>query len=592
MPSLKSNLRAEIQALTFPLRRKARYRLNALANDALEKVSLPPRFDENLEGQWRRIIERSADVLAEMPPAGSPRILFGSMFGQSWVTRPVEAIMAMALRLRGASCSVLACDESLSACEWNSLGNGQPDPGEFGLGQWRNAQHHNCNACIIKLNENYTLPGLERLSLKDYVEPGDSERAQSLAAGVSLHELRDVSHRGVNVGEHAYAALLRATLRGTPLDDDRTRFLARRFLASCIMLTELGERVFDATRPDRFVAADGVYVLAGTLCDLARTRGIEVVVHGPPYRKGTVWMSHKDCYHRLLVTEKDDRWTGLEMTEERTRVAEEYLASKHMVARDYITYHVDSIQDEAAIRAEVGLDERPIISLFTNILWDSQLYYRFQVFPDMLEWLFETVRFYAGRPDLQLVIRLHPGEARGAWPTNQPLLGELEKAWPVLPENVKVVTPESKVSSYVLGGMSSAALIYGARVGVELVMLGTPVIVAGEAFMRDKGISYDPATREEYFSLLSQGASLARPDDEVRARARKWYYHYFFRMMMPFPLCEDERAAKRTRLTFDSLKDLLPGRSPVLDRICEGIVDGTTPFEWDEFETAPAAPRS
>ncbi len=54
---------------------------------------------------------------------------------------------------------------------------------------------------------------------------------------------------------------------------------------------------------------------------------------------------------------------------------------------------------------------------------------------------------------------------------------------------------------------------------------------------------------------------------------------------MPFSYCEDKGSGLGTRLTFNSLADLLPGRSPVLDRICQGILDGQTPFEWDEFET-------
>jgi hypothetical protein len=255
-----------------------------------------------------------------------------------------------------------------------------------------------------------------------------------------------------------------------------------------------------------------MYVLAGTLCELARKRGIHVVVHGAPYRKGTVWLSHHDCYHRRLVAEKDDAWASLEMLPERTRVADEYLASKHFVARDYISYHVDAIQDDAAIRRELGLDDRPIVSLFTNILWDSQLYYRFNVFPNMLEWLFQTIRFFGERKDVQLVVRLHPGEAPGAMPTNQPLLPEIERVFPRVPDNVKIVKPESKVSSYVLGTMSRTALIYGARVGVELVMLGTPVVIAGRGRPASGAGSY-------------QGAPSSRPGHvagrSVRRRARR-----------------------------------------------------------------------
>jgi hypothetical protein len=439
---------------------------------------------------------------------------------------------------------------------------------------------------MVKLDESHSLPGLERLSLGAYTRPEDLPAALARAEGATLADLREHVYKDVSVGDHAYASLLRATLRGIPLDDERTRWLAKRYLASSMVLVDAGERLFQELRPDSFVAADGVYLLAGTLCELARKRGIHVVVHGPPYRKGTVWLSHHESYHRALINDKNDYWKSLEMTPERVKVAEEYLGSKHFVARDYTTYHVDSIKDEQAIRDELGLDSRPIVSIFTNVLWDAQLYYRFAIFSNMLEWLFETIRYYARRPDVQLVIRLHPAEAPGQLPTNQPLLPEVERAFPELPPNVKLVRPESKVSSYVLGAMSRAALVYGARVGVELVILGTPVVVAGEAFMRGKGFTRDPKTRDEYYELLDRSDKLEPVTDEERELARKWYYYYFFRLMMPFPFYEAyrNRSVTDSRITFESLADLLPGKSPVLDRVCQGIVDGKTRFEWDDFE--------
>jgi hypothetical protein len=589
MPSFSSNLRAEVQALSFPARRRARYRLHALANDALTRLGKPHRFEETFAEQWRRILANSREQLAALPAAGAPRVLFGSMFGAGWVTRPIEATLAMALRLRGATPYVLACDESLPACEWNAFGNFEPPPGEFGPGRWRHGSLHQCRTCMVKLEESHSLPGLERLSLQGYTRPEDLPAAVARAEGATLANLREQEYRGISVGEHAYSSLLRATMRGIPLDDERTRWLAKRYLASSMVLVDAGERLFQELRPDSFVAADGVYLLAGTLCELAHKRGIHVVVHGPPYRKGTVWLSHHECYHRALINDKNDHWKSLEMTPERVRVADEYLGSKHFVARDYTTYHVDSIKDDEAIRKELGLDERPIVSVFTNVLWDAQLYYRFAIFSNMIEWLFETIRHYARRPDVQLVIRMHPAEAPGRLPTNQPLLPELERAFPELPPNVKVVRPESKVSSYTLGAMSRVALVYGARVGVELVILGTPVIVAGEAFMRGKGFTRDPRTREEYFELLDRCGTLERVPEAERALARKWYYYYFFRLMMPLPFFEADRHGSITdsRLTFDSLGDLLPGKSAVLDRICTGILDGETRFEWDEFEGRP-----
>jgi hypothetical protein len=586
MSSFASNAYAELRAATFPARRRARFRLHALANDALASLGRPARFPENFAEQWRRVLGRSEDVLAALPAADGPRVLFGSMFGNETSTRVIDSITALALRLRGARPLFLACDEGLPACEWNRYGNFEPAPGAFAPEGWHRTSLLACRACTLRLAESHTLPGFERVSLGRFAEPGDLESARAVAEGVSIADLRSVVHEGVRVGEYAYASLLKGLLRGVPEDDERTRWLAQRYLTSATLLALRATRAFEELRPERLVTADGVYLTGGVLCDVARQRGVHVVVYGAPYRKGTVWFSHHESYHRALINEKNERWLSFEMTPERTRVADEYLASKHLVARDYTSYHVNAIQDDAAIRQELGLDQRPLVTLYTNVLWDAQLYYRFNVYPNMLEWLFDTIRFFGEHPELQLAIRLHPGEAPGGMPTNQPILPEIERRFPALPENVKLVRPESKVSSYVLGTMSRAALVYGARMGVELVMLGTPVVVAGEAFMRGKGFTLDPSSREDYLALLARSSELPPPSDEARARARRWYYYYFFRMMMDFPYFRSERVGSETltALAFASLSDLLPGRSPVLDRVCQGILDRTTQFEWDTFE--------
>ena len=97
------------------------------------------------------------------------------------------------------------------------------------------------------------------------------------------------------------------------------------------------------------------------------------------------------------------------------------------------------------------------------------------------------------RPDLQLLIRVHPAEISGFPPSRQPILGELRKSLPQLAPNITVVPPESDMSTYALMSLCNAAIIYGTKMGVELTSTGLPVIVAGEAWIRNKGLTRMPA---------------------------------------------------------------------------------------------------
>ena len=64
---------------------------------------------------------------------------------------------------------------------------------------------------------------------------------------------------------------------------------------------------------------------------------------------------------------------------------------------------------------------------------------------------------------------------------------------------------------------------------------------------------------------------------------------------MPLSFVQPSKNAKEPfKLEVESLEDLLPGRNPSLDRICEAIVNENLPFiyEAEKFSSSPAASPS
>jgi len=218
---------------------------------------------------------------------------------------------------------------------------------------------------------------------------------------------------------------------------------------------------------------------------------------------------------------------------------------------------------------------RPSIGLLTNVMWDAQLHYPANAFKNMLDWVLKTIRYFAGRPEMQLVIRVHPAEISGFIPSRQPIIGEIKKVFPELPANIFIIPPESRISTYDLMEKCNAFIIYGTKTGVELAARGIPVIVAGEAWIRNKGITIDASSEEEYFRILSRLPLKERLSGETTLRAKKYAYHFFFRRMIPVEFVEPTGIENIPyRINIQSLKDLLPGRSKGLDTICDGIMRG------------------
>jgi hypothetical protein len=296
------------------------------------------------------------------------------------------------------------------------------------------------------------------------------------------------------------------------------------------------------------------------------------------YRKQRFIFSHDDTYHHTLMNEPQELWEGLALSASREQELMKYLSSRREGLFDWIVFHRSTRSRSETIIREIGLDsEKPVIGLLTNVTWDAQLHYPANAFPNMIEWLVRTCEYFAARQDLQLVIRVHPAEISGFPPSRQPVLAELQRRISSLTGNVFVVPPESDLSTYALMSLCNAALIYGTKMGVELTSVGLPVIVAGEAWIRSKGLTYDASSPEEYLALLDKLPFPGPLEERQLARARRYAYHFFFNRMIPLQFVQPKAGYPLYRLRLDSLDDLMPGASPGLDTICNGILR-KTPF--------------
>jgi len=234
------------------------------------------------------------------------------------------------------------------------------------------------------------------------------------------------------------------------------------------------------------------------------------------------------------------------------------------------------LQERDDLMRELELDPtRPIFGLLTNVLWDAQLYYEGHAFENMLDWLWATLDHFVAHPELQLIVRIHPHEVKAG--NRQPVGVEIARRYPELPANINVISYDHSYNTYALMSLCRAVLIYGTKTGVELAPLGIPVVVAADAWIRNKGLTLDASSRAEYEVLLDRLPEIEPLDPETVARARRFAHHYFFRRMIPLRAIETDGDP---RLRVSSLDDLLPGADPGLDVICDGVLAGT-PFVFD-----------
>lgn len=532
-----------------------------------------------LSKQWQKVIENS-------PPfprnnKDGKKILFATSYGQSKYLIAIQTSLAACLKIRGMSPYFLVCDESLPACEWNKWGNMKTD-----LSPYEPSQddpdfiNNNCILCtdqLIDVFSNFNFPIIRFSSVS---VSGHSKMKVNDFKGLSIDESRDYYYKDIAVGSQAVASVIRSLKMATLDDNEYTRWLLRRYLLAAINIVDYGEKIIDEIKPDRIILPHGVYVTHGTLLLLANKIGIPTFVHGANYRLESLTIVKNQSYHLSFFSLNESDWNKPLGKSDRKKIMR-YFKSRETGEKDHTTYYKKTINSKEKLKKEFNIDEnKPIVSLFTNVVWDAQINYRVNVFNNMLEWLFSEIDHFINRKDVQLIIRIHPSETRGVG-TKQPVLDEIKKRYSFLPDHIIIIKSESIFSSYTLCEISKASLVYCTLLGLEIVMRGTPVIVAGESVYRGKGFTYDINSIDDFNYYNNNILDLARNTEEMIEKALRFGHYYFFKATIDYPLVVSTDLHKNAepKLTFKTIKELMPGRYHTVDSLCKSIIENIHPAE-------------
>ncbi len=293
-------------------------------------------------------------------------------------------------------------------------------------------------------------------------------------------------------------------------------------------------------RPEVLIVPNGAVLEFGVAYEVGQRLGIPVLTYEFEYMRDRVWLSQK---RPVMDLDTDGLWAAARtrpLTPTQTRQLEAMMTARRggrtwgVHARAW--QNVGRAGSQAARRA-LGLDDRPLVLLATNVFGDSVTIGR-QVFTQgMSDWLSETLRFFARQNRVQLVVRVHPGE-RLLEPGGTSMLDVIRATLPQPPEHIKVIPPDAQVNTYDLVELAQAGLVYTTTLGLEMAMDGLPVVVAGQVHYRGRGFTHDPDSWEAYFALLEQMVTAPdrlRPSAEQVDLARRYAYHFFFTYPRPYP---------------------------------------------------------
>ncbi len=534
--------------------------LRGLGRKGNLQPSVPDRVLARIRRPLDRAFERRVLALGDLAALGEdvssggvtdvngavgarPRVLVASLRG--WPSHNAyEVLIAHALTARGANVALLTCGGGMPACE---------------LGRARSAYPRPCDRCAWLTDRVAGTARLKHFALRDLLPWGqDGRRSPVEPAGDGAVDPREASAISV-------AWLLKATLlERIP----GARDVANDFAVAAAGVEHAARSVVEEFEPDIVFLLNGLFGAERVIREVALSRGVRAPTYEIAPRGGALVLSQHAPAPDYDV---DELWAELRERPLSDRQRAEVMGLLNDRARGvgaHESYYDQAEDDPDKLRRHLGLDGRQrVVSLFTNVTWDSATIGHDVGFASMFDWIEQAVRA-AGSEELTLVVRIHPAEAR--WGTREEVQDVIVSRLGEIPSNVRFISAADALSSYALIEISDLLLTYTTTVGLEAAARGKQVAVAGDTHYRGRGFTTDIAGPTALERVLAREAA-PLPTETVELAIR--YAHmFFFRAMIPFPLME-ARDGKVIRFP-RTAAEIAPGADPYLDWICERILDG------------------
>lgn len=483
----------------------------------------------------------------------------------SAVSNLFEGIYSYALALRGYQVHGLFCDQFLRKCDNVTIG--------------RNFPVH-CALCKKESDRFGEVFAIKKHNYGDLIDKTLELKISNLVMTYEKEDLLHLNYNGVDLGKHIKSALMRHLL-SSDVDLNTHENLAREYAKSTIFSYEATKALLRKIRPKFVLTSHGVYSTWGGALEACIEQNIEVVVWARGYIGGNIIASRNMSYLHERAIEPVENWNKLILTEEQKERVRKYFLEKRnpKSSVDHVNYYrAINSTPTSSINEKIGARKDSLkFGLFPNIPWDGTTFSYSKAFPTIHEFLHETLIWFKENSQFDLIIRAHPAELN----SKQERIEDVIKAvMPSLPPNIILLAPDHPVNSYQIAEISEVTLLYASTMALELAYAGVPVIQAGRSNASNKGIVFEPSSRDEYLDMLRQAAArkliMTR---KMKDDAELYAFHWLYRRHFP-ESTYSHSALTFTHFNISSVDDLKSGGRKDVDWFVSKCESGE-PFIYD-----------
>jgi hypothetical protein len=458
-----------------------------------------------------KIVSRARLPTFEIQP--EVRVLYGPTFPTWEPSLLVDRTFASSLREMGARVIPFYCDAvQLGPC---SVADDKWTPAGF------------ANACK-KCNGGSELlwDGLAPVRFSDFVKKSDALEFLKSSKVMTTREIEEYSQDSLGIGHLARQLTLNGMMAETPSNPEAYRARLEIHFANLRLALVAIRAVLDDVKPNRIVSNDSHYGMWAIMEHEAKNRGIPFYAEYPVASSRVSFSSNKPA----ASADIKDVFSVFKHQELSER--DEAQLNNWVGANGMLQYRDNSELKKIPDFSIGGITGSAL--LLTNAVWDLASLDRQVVFPNMLKWLEETLRWFADHPQYGLFVRNHPIESNPLLPVGPQRVADfISQTFDHLPGNIRVLPPDTdsvRLRTLVKAISPSITVVHTSTAALECALEGVPVVTTGTSPFRGLGFTLDPSTPEEYFRQLEK--SLTKPDrlkDDQLDLVRKFVSYYQFR---------------------------------------------------------------
>jgi hypothetical protein len=487
-----------------------------------------------------------------------------------------EETIAKACQARGATVEYLLCD-GLPECDqhWDSKATSSR-PLDL------------CQRCQSKAKASLANTGFPYRWLGDVVSQAEKAEAFAWAQSVPPAEFCEASFKETPIGKWVLSSVITYFRQYPPdMNDWHVVSVYRGFLYSAAIVATGIRKYLDANTIDSALLFNGRQSITRVALEIFQQRGIRVLTHErAEYQRGYLNVKpNAHCMSPEPFKAFWSMWAQVPLNREALDATLKWLIQRRYgINLAWIPFNKLSNYD-SSLRAKLNLgpDQR-LWALFTSSTDETASDPLMQgPYESQDDWVRDVVQWVSSRHDVVLVIKVHPNlggnDYIGKAADELRIYEEMKSSLPV---NVRIVMPEDSVSAYALAEEADIGLSFGSTIGLEMAMLGKPVLLASRANY-EYGSRISTLSSKEALPGMLERCLHASTDREIQREAFRLAYYYIFEFELAFPAVTmlDLYTA---RLNYTHAEDLAPGKDDSLDHICNFLVENRPLFDYPTVE--------